>query len=66
MALADLLQAIEADAAAERARADREAAAEATAIVEQARADCNQSGFHCVWLLRWWGTGRARARAQRG
>ena len=38
MALADLLQAIEADAAAERARADREAAAEATAIVEQARA----------------------------
>jgi vacuolar-type H+-ATPase subunit E/Vma4 len=38
MTLADLLQAIEADAAAERARADREAAAEATAIVEQARA----------------------------
>jgi V/A-type H+/Na+-transporting ATPase subunit E len=37
MALADLLQAIEADAAAERARAAREAAAEATAIVEQAR-----------------------------
>ena len=37
MALADLLQAIEADAAAERARADRETAAEAKAIVEQAR-----------------------------
>lgn len=37
MALADLLRAIEADAAAERARADRETAAEATAIVERAR-----------------------------
>jgi vacuolar-type H+-ATPase subunit E/Vma4 len=37
MALADLLHAIEADAAAERARADRETAAEATAIVERAR-----------------------------
>jgi V/A-type H+/Na+-transporting ATPase subunit E len=37
MALADLLQAIEADVAAERARADRETAAEAKAIVEQAR-----------------------------
>jgi vacuolar-type H+-ATPase subunit E/Vma4 len=38
MALADLLQAIEADATAERARADRESAGEATAIVERARA----------------------------
>ena len=37
MALADLLQAIEADAAAEQARAEREAAAEAKAIVERAR-----------------------------
>jgi vacuolar-type H+-ATPase subunit E/Vma4 len=37
MALADLLQAIEADAAAERAQADRETAAEAKAIVERAR-----------------------------
>jgi vacuolar-type H+-ATPase subunit E/Vma4 len=37
MALADLLQAIAADAAAERARAERETAAEATAIVERAR-----------------------------
>jgi vacuolar-type H+-ATPase subunit E/Vma4 len=37
MALADLLRAIEADAAVERARADRETAAEATAIVERAR-----------------------------
>jgi vacuolar-type H+-ATPase subunit E/Vma4 len=37
MALADLLQAIEADAAAERARRDRETATEAKAIVEQAR-----------------------------
>ena len=37
MALADLLHAIEADAAAERARADRETEAEATAIVERAR-----------------------------
>ena len=37
MALADLLQAIEADAATERARAERETAAEAKAIVEQAR-----------------------------
>ena len=38
MALADLLRAIEADADAERARADRESAAEAAAIVERARA----------------------------
>jgi vacuolar-type H+-ATPase subunit E/Vma4 len=37
MALADLLRAIEADADAERARADREAALEAAAIVERAR-----------------------------
>jgi V/A-type H+-transporting ATPase subunit E len=37
MALDDLLRAIEADAAAERARADRETANEATAIVQQAR-----------------------------
>ena len=37
MALADLLRAIEAEADAERARADREAAAEAAAIVERAR-----------------------------
>src|SRR5215218_7686572 len=37
MALADLLRVIEADAAAERARADREAAAEAAAILERAR-----------------------------
>jgi vacuolar-type H+-ATPase subunit E/Vma4 len=36
MALVDLLNAIETDAAAERAQADREAAAEATAIVERA------------------------------
>ena len=35
MALADLLRAIEADADAERARADRETAAEAAAIVER-------------------------------
>jgi vacuolar-type H+-ATPase subunit E/Vma4 len=39
MALADLLRAIEAEADAERARADRETAAEAAAIVEQARED---------------------------
>ena len=39
MALADLLRAIEADAAAERARADRESALEAAAIVERARRD---------------------------
>lgn len=37
MALDDLLRAIEADAAAERARADRETASEATAIVQEAR-----------------------------
>jgi vacuolar-type H+-ATPase subunit E/Vma4 len=37
MALADLLRAIEADAAAERARADRESASEAAAIVHRAR-----------------------------
>jgi vacuolar-type H+-ATPase subunit E/Vma4 len=37
MALADLLRAIEAEAGAERARADRETAAEAAAIVERAR-----------------------------
>jgi vacuolar-type H+-ATPase subunit E/Vma4 len=37
MALADLLQAIEADAAADRARRDRETEAEAKAIVERAR-----------------------------
>jgi vacuolar-type H+-ATPase subunit E/Vma4 len=37
MALADLLRVIEADAAAERARADREAAREAAAIIERAR-----------------------------
>jgi len=36
MALADLLNAIETDAAAERAQADRETVAEATAIVERA------------------------------
>jgi vacuolar-type H+-ATPase subunit E/Vma4 len=39
MALADLLRAIEADAGAERARADRETAAAAAAIVESARRD---------------------------
>ena len=37
MALADLLRVIEADAAAERARADRELASEAAAIVRRAR-----------------------------
>jgi vacuolar-type H+-ATPase subunit E/Vma4 len=37
MALADLLRVIEADAAAERARADRESAFEAAAIVRRAR-----------------------------
>jgi len=37
MALADLLRAIELDAADERAQAERETAAEATAIVERAR-----------------------------
>ena len=37
MALADLLRVIEADAAAERARADRESALEAAAIVRRAR-----------------------------
>jgi vacuolar-type H+-ATPase subunit E/Vma4 len=39
MALADLLRAIEADAEAERARAERETAAEAAAIVERARSE---------------------------
>jgi len=39
MPLADLLQAIEADAAADRARADREASAAAEAILERARRD---------------------------
>jgi V/A-type H+-transporting ATPase subunit E len=42
MALDDLLRAIEADAAAERARADRETASEATAIVQQARRQANE------------------------
>ena len=42
MALDDLLQAIEADAAAERARADRETASEATAIVQQARRQASE------------------------
>jgi vacuolar-type H+-ATPase subunit E/Vma4 len=41
MALADLLRAIEAEAEAERARADREAAAEAAAIVESARVEAS-------------------------
>jgi vacuolar-type H+-ATPase subunit E/Vma4 len=39
MALADLLREIEAEAGAERARADRETAAEAAAIVERARSE---------------------------
>ena len=39
MALADLLRVIEADDAAERARADREAALEAAAIVGRARSE---------------------------
>jgi vacuolar-type H+-ATPase subunit E/Vma4 len=42
MALADLLHAIEAEADAERARADRAAAAEAAAIVERARDDADR------------------------
>jgi V/A-type H+/Na+-transporting ATPase subunit E len=42
MALADLLRAIEADADAERARADRAAALEATAIVERARREAGE------------------------
>jgi vacuolar-type H+-ATPase subunit E/Vma4 len=42
MALDDLLQAIEADAAAERARADRETASEATAIVQRARGQASE------------------------
>ena len=42
MALDDLLRAIEADAAAERARSDRETASEATAIVQQARRQANE------------------------
>jgi V/A-type H+-transporting ATPase subunit E len=37
MALGDLLRAIESDAAAERARAERETASQATAIVQRAR-----------------------------
>jgi V/A-type H+/Na+-transporting ATPase subunit E len=41
MALADLLRAIEADAEAERARADREAAAEAAAIVGDAQVEAS-------------------------
>jgi V/A-type H+/Na+-transporting ATPase subunit E len=41
MALADLLRAIEADAEAERARADHEAALEAAAIVERARREAD-------------------------
>ena len=41
MALADLLRAIEADAEAERARADRETAAEAAAILERARSEAS-------------------------
>jgi vacuolar-type H+-ATPase subunit E/Vma4 len=41
MALADLLQAIEADAAADRARRDRETEAEAKAIVERAREEAH-------------------------
>jgi vacuolar-type H+-ATPase subunit E/Vma4 len=42
MALDDLLRAIEADAAAERARADRETASEATAIVQRARRQASE------------------------
>jgi vacuolar-type H+-ATPase subunit E/Vma4 len=41
VALADLLRAIEADAEAERARADRETALEAAAIIERTRRDAN-------------------------
>jgi len=61
MALADLLQAIEADAAAERARADREAAAEATAIVEQARAQAAELAAELAAEPE----GEARAEAER-
>ena len=42
MALADLLRAIEADAEAERARADRETAPEAAAIIERARREAGE------------------------
>jgi vacuolar-type H+-ATPase subunit E/Vma4 len=42
MALDDLLRAIEADAAAERARADRETASEAAAIVQRARRQASE------------------------
>jgi vacuolar-type H+-ATPase subunit E/Vma4 len=61
MALADLLQAIEADAAAERARADRETAAEATAIVEQARAQAAELAAELAAEPE----GEARAQAER-
>jgi V/A-type H+/Na+-transporting ATPase subunit E len=61
MALADLLQAIEADAAAERARADRETAAEATAIVEQARAQAAELAAELAAEPE----GEARAEAER-
>jgi V/A-type H+/Na+-transporting ATPase subunit E len=61
MALADLLQAIEADAAAERARADREAAAEAKAIVEQARAQAAELAAELAAEPE----GEARAEAER-
>src|SRR5829696_4367354 len=61
MALADLLQAIEADAAAERARADREAAAEATAIVERARAQAAELAAELAAEPE----GEARAEAER-
>jgi vacuolar-type H+-ATPase subunit E/Vma4 len=42
MALDDLLRAIESDAAAERAQADRETASEATAIVQRARRQASE------------------------
>jgi V/A-type H+-transporting ATPase subunit E len=42
MALDDLLQAIESDAAAERARAERETASQATAIVQRARRQASE------------------------
>jgi vacuolar-type H+-ATPase subunit E/Vma4 len=61
MALADLLQAIEADAAAERARASREAAAEAAAIVEQARAQAAELATELAAAPE----GEARAEAER-
>jgi vacuolar-type H+-ATPase subunit E/Vma4 len=61
MALADLLRVIEADAAAERARADREAAAEATAIVEQARAKAAEVAAELAAEPE----GEARAEAER-